>query len=400
MSSPESEAKRVIGFDGSRNTVRVLTGTETYAQELLRELAHLTAPGELRVYLNASDIPETLPPGLDYRPIPMPRLWTHARLSREMVSDPPGVLFVPAHVIPPRHPRSVVTIHDVAFRTRPGIFSRRERTELDAATRWNLHTAEAIIAVSRTTRNDLIEHYGTDPSRIYVVHHGVSDRYRSVGAEEIASARLHLGLGNPFLLAVGTQHPRKNFDLLIHAFDRLDKRFADFHLVIAGAGGPATGGLERRIDRSPRSDQIHLPGYVPAELLPGLFAAAELFMLPSWYEGFGMPALQAMAAGTPVLAASTGALPETCGGAAGHVPPDDPEALVGAIELILDDRVLRTAMITRGLNHARQFTWERAALMTLRVLRAIRDDQPLTEDSLGWLDASHRFKATNVEPKQ
>lgn len=113
-----------------------------------------------------------------------------------------------------------------------------------------------------------------------------------------------------------------------------------------------------------------------------------------------MPALQAMAAGTPVLAASTGALPETCGGAAGHVPPDDPEALVGAIELILDDRVLRTAMITRGLNHARQFTWERAALMTLRVLRAIRDDQPLTEDSLGWLDASHRFKATNVEPKQ
>jgi glycosyltransferase involved in cell wall biosynthesis len=397
VSSPEVAAQRVIGFDGSRAAVASLTGTETYSLELLRQFAGLTEPGELRVYLNAETVPETLPAGPDYRLIPLPRLWTHARLAGEMATTPPDLLFVPAHVIPPRHPKAVVTIHDVAFRTTPEVFSRLERTELDAATRWNVRAAEAIIAVSRVTRDDLIEHYGVDAGRIFVVPHGVDRRFRPSDPDAIAAVRQHFQLERPFLLAIGTLHQRKNFDGLIDAFEKVSDPLGEFDLVIAGQDGSAANDLRKRAAQSPRSGHIRFPGYIPGELLPGLLSAAELFILPSWYEGFGMPALEAMACDTPVVAASTGALPETSGGAAELVPPDDPVAMATTIEQVLGDSSRKQALIERGRNRARIFTWERTAQMTLRVLRAVRDGHALTDDSLGWLDASLMFKHRDAE---
>jgi glycosyltransferase involved in cell wall biosynthesis len=385
MTFPEQEPASVIGFDGSRLSGRSRTGTETYAFELLHALASLAQPGEVRVYLNTAEPPDGLPEGLDSVLMPSRRLWTHGRLSWEMRRNPPDLLFVPSHVIPAAHPRSVVTIHDLAFLAQPEAFSRRERYELDLATRWNARAATKIISVSRRTKLDLIEHYGTAPEKIVVIHHGVNDRFQPASQDEIDRVRGMYELHRTFVLCVGTLHPRKNYPNVIAAFEQAVGIGLDVDLVICGEAGRHSASTLGAIDSSPVRDRIHLLRYVDADDLPPLYSAAALVMLASLYEGFGLPALEAMACGAPVTVSSTGALPEVTGNAARTVDPLDVESLAGAM-LDIGSVDQRRHLRTLGRQWSSRFTWERSATLTLNVLRAVRDGREINDERLGWSD--------------
>jgi glycosyltransferase involved in cell wall biosynthesis len=367
----------LIGFDGSRLSVSQRTGTETYSAQILHHLAPLVGRDTLRVYLRArsltSDLGEV--PGVESIPIPFPRLWTHARLSWEMRRHRPDVLFVPAHVVPAIHPPTVVTIHDLGYLHMPEDHPPAQRKMLDLSTRWSARTTDHIIAISEATRHDLIGAYGVSPNKISVIHHGVGSTFQPRSEEEIADVRARLRLPPRFVLAVGTVQPRKNLGRLAASMRTVAAAGLEHRLVVAGKPGWLVDRVERDIAVSGASHLVDRLGYVSAADLPLLYAAADAFAFPSLYEGFGLPVLEAMAAGTPVLTSDRAALPEVAGNAALLVDPTDSDAIGDALARLLTDQALRAQLRRNGLERSYAFTWERAAAATLSVLRSVARGQ-------------------------
>lgn len=364
-----------IGIDASRIAITERTGTERYSFELIGALAQRDRRNNYTLYGNG--LPRMLPlvgPNVALRSIPFPRLWTHIRLSLELAQNPPDVFFVPAHVLPLYHPpRSIVTIHDLGYLAFPDAHTAARRLELHLTTLWNARTARRVIAISQATKDDLIRHYRIAPEKIAVVHHGLAPQFRPVTDQDaLAATRACYGIGEHYLLYVGTVQPRKNLTRLIDAFatamrDRSEMS-QHLQLVIAGKKGWLTETIERRAAAAGITDQVRFTGYVSDADLPALLSGARAFVFPSLYEGFGMPAIEAMACGTPVLTSTTSALPEVAGDAALLVDPHDTQAIAAALTRLATDAALRADLRARGLAHAAQFTWKRCAEETLRVL--------------------------------
>jgi len=362
----------VIGIDASRALVREKTGTETYTYELLRALAALDPPDNFELYLNAAAAPLDFPMRERAVCLPFPRLWTHGRLSTRMAAHPPSVLFVPAHVVPAIHPRTVVAIHDLGYLTFPDAHPPGARRMLDAATRWSAHASREIIAISAATKHDLVQAYSVDPGKITVIHHGVDPIFYPWAADEIAPTLRRLGIDEPYVLAVGTYQPRKNFGRLATAMASVAESGSPHQLVIAGKRGWLAEQVDRDIESNGRIDRLKRLGYVASSDLPALYAGASAFCLPSLHEGFGMPVLEAMASGTPVITSDSGALAEAAGGAAFTVDPLDANAIAAALMRILTEPKLAESLRLAGLKRASEFTWARTAEATLTVLRRVR----------------------------
>ena len=363
----------VIGIDASRLSVAQRTGTETYTWETLQAMAALHEPDAIRLYLNAIAPPPGFENGWEVRPIPFPRFWTHARLSAEMALHPPKVLWIPAHVIPVNHPRTVVTIHDLGYLHVPDGHSSRQRRMLDLTTRWSARAAVHIVAISETTRRDLIEQYGVDPSKISVIPHGVKSNPRMPNPESVKAALARLRIEQPFILAVGTVQPRKNYDGLAHALNAVKTAGLPHRLVIAGKKGWLSDEVDAAIVATGNADRVTQLGYVNDDDLAALYAAADLVAFPSWYEGFGLPALEAMQASIPVLVSNRGALPEIVGDAAWIIDPDEHEAFGATLVSALTDANGRATRLARGRERARIYSWEATARQTLELVRSIRD---------------------------
>lgn len=364
---------RVIGIDASRITVDRLTGTETYTLQLLRAMAELAPPDEIELYLNAAEpLAGVDLPGTPVC-IPFPRLWTHVRLSAEMARRRPGVLFVPAHVVPLIHPRSVVTIHDLGYLHHPDAHPPGDLRMLDWTTRWSVRAARRIIAISEATKHDLVTRYGVEPSKIEVIHHGVAPEFQPAPPDEIARVRARYGLPERYVLSVGTIQPRKNYGLLSEAVARLNRSGTGVALVIAGKRGWMADQVVREIALTGAGDMIKLIGYVDDADLPALYSGAAVYCQPSLYEGFGMPVLEAMACGVPVIAARSSALPEVGGDAALYADPIDADAFTVGLRQLLEDEASRRERSARGRLRAAAFTWRRCAERTLDVLRDVRD---------------------------
>jgi glycosyltransferase involved in cell wall biosynthesis len=217
-----------------------------------------------------------------------------------------------------------------------------------------------ILADSESTRRDLEELMGVSGARILVLYPGVEDRFRRVRQPaELERVRARYGLPRRFILGVGTLQPRKNFAGLIEAFARA--KAEDLDLVIAGGPGWLYEDIREAIDRHDVEGSVHLLGFVDDVDLPALYTLATVFAFPSWYEGFGLPLLEAMACGTPVVAANNSSLPEVAGDAALLVDAASTDQLVNALHVLLTDRAQRERLIAAGHKQARGFTWARAA---------------------------------------
>jgi glycosyltransferase involved in cell wall biosynthesis len=265
-----------------------------------------------------------------------------------------------------------VTIHDLGYIHVPEAHPAKQRRMLESTTCWSVRVASHIIAISETTKQDLIQHYGVAPAKISVAPHGVSDRFNRPPDAEVAAVRARLNLPEQFIFGVGTIQPRKNYTGLARIIARMRTAGIPRKLVIAGKPGWMSDQVLSEIKRIDQHGDVIVLGYVDDRDLPALYAAAEVVAFPSHYEGFGLPALEAMRCETPVVVSNRGALPEVVGAAGLVVDPDDEEAFADELMMLVSDSELRRIYATRGLEHAAQFTWERTAQLTLEVLRAQR----------------------------
>jgi glycosyltransferase involved in cell wall biosynthesis len=306
-------------------------------------------------------------------------LWHRAKVPvpADWLSGPVDVYHCPDFVMPPlRNARGILTVHDLAFLMRPDCADERLRAYLEEVVPRSVQRADFIIADSENTRNDLVVLLGVQPQSVAVVPGGVEERFSRVTDDaQLARARQGLGVGDaPFILAIGVIEPRKNLNRLMDAFAALKQRGnvpADLKLVLAGGKGWLYDDIFDHHAASPLRDDILLPGFVSDDLLPAIYSAAEALAFPSLYEGFGLPILEAMACGTPVVASRASCLPEVAEGAALLVDPNNVEALTGALELLLLDPDVRGRLVQQGFQRASEYTWTRAAEQLLGVYRMV-----------------------------
>jgi glycosyltransferase involved in cell wall biosynthesis len=284
------------------------------------------------------------------------------------------------HLLPPLAVPSVFTVHDLAFLVEPRTHLPTNRLYLAAMMPRYVRAATAVIADSEATRRDLLRYYRLPPERVRVVHLGVEPQFRPLDA---AAARAQVmqrhGLVAPYVLFVGTLEPRKNVRALLAAFACLVQARSDangsspLQLVIAGAPGWWYDDLFRWVRARGLDSLVHFLGRVADADLPALYSACAAFAYPSLYEGFGLPPLEALACGAPVVCSDRSSLPEVVGDAALQVDPTRPAALAAALRRVLDDESLRQSLRARGLARAAGFTWERTAAGTLAVYEQVRE---------------------------
>jgi glycosyltransferase involved in cell wall biosynthesis len=352
-------------------------GIGRYTRELVAALAALDDQTEFRLFV-AGRRPRKLPdpPGPNFAWVTtrvsaewLARAWHRARmpLPIERWTGPIALLHAPDFTLPPtqRPTRTLLTVHDLSFIRAPETADPGLREYLNEVVPRSIKRADHILADSESTRQDLIELYRAPPGKISVLYSGVSDRFYPIldeGARQSVRERYQIG-SRPYIFSLGTVQPRKNYGRLVEALHRLGR--PDLKLVIAGDKGWLDDPLYERIDTLGMADQVQFLGFAADDDLPALYSAAEVFAFPSLYEGFGLPPLEAMACGVPVVSSNTSSLPEVVANAALTVNPTDVEALADALRRLLDDHGLRNTLINRGQLRVQGFSWTASA----RVLR-------------------------------
>ncbi|MCH8821581.1 glycosyltransferase family 4 protein [Patescibacteria group bacterium] len=364
----------IIGIDASRIDETDGTGTNNYSNNLIMALGDLDRKNKYVLYFR--DLPKNYNVGnanVSTRILGSPIFWTQFRLSLECLTKPPEILFVPAHTIPIiRRPKlkTIVTVHDLGAEFLEAYHRFPQKIYLNWSTQYIARHATHMIAVSNSTKKDLMDTLKVPSSRISVVYEGVDHKffYRR-DAQEVRKVRLKYGLDSKYLLFVGTIQPRKNIIKLIQAYAKLQNRKVDLVLV----GKP--GWLYDEIYKAPKkysvSSFVKFLGFVSEEDLPSLYSGSEAFVLPSLYEGFGLPILEAMACEVPVITSNTSSMPEVSGDNALLVKPNDVNDMSYNLSRILNEEDLRLKLKDKGREWARKFSWEKAAKETIRVFEKV-----------------------------
>ena len=382
-------SRAIIGFD----VTAALTqggGIGRYTRDLIQALV-VEAP-DFDYKLFSARPPAVLPvadplpvaPRVSYHPAPFDerwlyRLWYRARLPLPIQSftGPLDLFHSPDFVLPPVSGRipTILTVHDLSFIHYPETFPATLVGYLNRVVPWSVDRAGHILADSESTRRDLQSFWGVAAERLTVLYSGVNERFQPVtDAAALNEVCARYGLQRPFVLAVGTVQPRKNYEMLVRAF----RPVADHHphsLVIVGGKGWLDEGLPVEIERQGLRERVKLAGFVDDADLPALYSAADLLAFPSLYEGFGLPLLEAMACGTPVLSSDASSLPEVAGGGSAMLlSPHDESAWSSAMIELLGDPAARQRLRSAGFDRSTQFGWTAAARQLASLYRRILAD--------------------------
>jgi glycosyltransferase involved in cell wall biosynthesis len=361
-----------IAIDASRTTVAARTGTENYALQLIRALITLKSSHQFTLYFRDKPHPDLFPtsPKVECKVIPSPRLWTHLRFAAALWKDRPDVTFVPAHALPFMFPgHAVATVHDLGYRHFPEAHPPFERGYLWLTTLTSSLRATRILADSMATQRDLERYYHIRSRKIDIVYPGVENMKRATNAE-ISESRTRYNLPERYLLFLSTLQPRKNVIRLIEAFIQAINELPsnDLSLVLAGKRGWLIDApLQKTLDSLTPDQRKHIiiTGYVEDKHVPALYSGALALVMPSLYEGFGFPVIEAMRCETPVICSNTSSLPELAGDAAILVDPLRVKSIANGIIEIVSNGERRAQLVEKGKRQAAQFTWERAARQTL-----------------------------------
>ena len=357
-------------------------GIGRYVTNLARALGPLLAPDERLTLLHDPAHPlachterseeslavQAVPVAIS--PFALAQQWTVPRLLRRLQAD----LYHSAYILMPYRPGlpTVLTVYDLIPLLLPQHSTPRARLFVRLTTTLALRASCRVLAISEATRRDYLAHFRLPPERIVIVPLAADPIFRPQPAEAVAAARGRYGLPDRYALYLGSNKPHKNLVGLVEAWGSAECRVqnAEYQLVIAGAWDERFPEPRRRVVELGLDERVRFLGPVAEEDLPALYSGATLFTFPSLYEGFGLPVLEAMACGTPVVCSNRSSLPEVAGEAAMLADPLNVEELAAAIGRVLADPTLQTAMRAKGLAQAQRFTWQQVGAQTLAVYRA------------------------------
>jgi len=357
-----------IGIDGSRAFIKNRTGIEEYSYQVIKHLIKEIG-NEHRVILyirkgqrsKINDQNFLLSNNWEIKEINCPRLWTQLGLSLEMLFHPVDALFIPAHVVPWIHPQNtVVTIHGLEYEFCPQAYSFWEKLYMRWSIKNSCHWAKKIIAVSENTKKDLVELYGVPENKIEVIYEGYEDnsKFQITNIKSILNDQI----SKPYLLFIGRLEERKNIVGIIEAFEILKEKYKIPHkLVLAGKDGYGYEKIQYKIQNTKYKDQIILTGFVSENEKWDLLKNAEVFLFPSFYEGFGIPILEAQSIETSIVTSIEASIPEVAGEGALLVDPKDPKEIAEAIYKIIRHDDVKKDLSQKGLENVKRFSWDKCA---------------------------------------
>lgn len=366
----------IIGLD-AHTIGSNLGGNETYAYNLFLALASVDQRNEYRLYFTRdSEKLRTLAAAPNFSLVPIrphtPYLRIPFALPLELARRPVDVLHV--QYVPPPFTRTplVVMIHDLAVLHSRAFFTRREHWRNRILLPWAARKAARVLTGSEWCREDIERTLGVPASKVVVTYHGIDARFRPVAAGTTGAVLARYGITRPYLLSVGNIQPRKNLRGVLDAFVTLKKEHGLPHrLVVVGKRAWLFGDVFERVRELGLESDVTFTGYVPDDDLPAIYSGAEVLVYPSFFEGFGLPPLEAMACGVPVVASREPSFPEILGDAALLADPADPSDIARLVLAALSDRVLRAGLIEKGIARASRYTWEKSARRTLAVFESV-----------------------------
>lgn len=369
-----------IGIDYT-SALRQRAGIGRYTRNLVRALVQQDETNRYLLFAaggKRGPDTERWPAHVAVRHVPISDRWLHLLWQRiriplpvQLATGSLDLFHSPDFVLPPvGSTPTIVTVHDLSFVRVPECFVAGFTDYLRRAVSRAVDRADLVLADSQSTRADLIELMGVNDAKITVLYPGVEARFGIVhDAECLRRVRAAYSLPEDFVLGLGTLQPRKNFTTLIEAFGRMlkdrPKEHGNLHLVIVGEKGWMCDGIYEAAGTAPVNGRVHLVGFVEDADLPAFYNLASVFAFPSYYEGFGLPVLEAMACGVPVVAANNSALPEVVGEAGLLIGANDTDGLAHALRSLVSDHALRERLIAAGQKQAQRFSWERAGAQLL-----------------------------------
>lgn len=367
-----------IGIDASRAFREKRTGVEEYSYQVIKHLAKYLKDSQVVLYVNLTNYEfirracrqagmyehaNWIPTNWKIKIIRWPRFWTQIGLSLEMLFHPVDVLFVPSHVVPLIHPKNTfVTIHGLEYEIYPAGYSFWERLYMRWSVKHSCRAAKKIIAVSKNTKKDLVKIYKIPEEKIEVVLEGAPEKLQTLPTGRQANSKLKISNFKPYLLFIGRLEKRKNIEGIIEAYEMLKKKNNMPHnLVLVGSSGLGYENIKHKVGSSRYKANIILPGFVSEEEKYVLLKNADVFLFPSFYEGFGLPIVEAQSVGTPILVSNVSSLPEVAGEGAAYCDPDEPKSISDGILAIVSDENYRNGIIEKGYRNVERFSWEKCA---------------------------------------
>lgn len=368
----------IIGIDGNEANTGKKVGIGEYAFQtivqfyLLREKS--ISNSRFLIYLK--DTPRNdLPKPTDwwnYRIVGPKKLWTQLCLPFHLYIDHPrpDVFFSPSHYAPRFSPvPSAIAIMDMSFLRFPQYFAKHDLYQLTSWTKYSVRKAKRIFTISESSKNDIIKAYHITPAHVIVTYPGIKQILQKSKSLNMSNLQKRFGISENFILFVGTLQPRKNITRLIEAFSKIKKD--NVQLVVVGKKGWLFEDIFTAPEKYGIKEKVKFLDFVSDEDLPSLYQNALCYILPSLYEGFGLPVLEAMQYGCPVITSNVSSLPEAGGAAAVYVNPEDVNDIAEKIEKVITDEKLRKQMIIKGYEQIKKFSWERSAKETLAILEQL-----------------------------